>query len=105
VFTLRPFPCECAPPLARGQGSLARSPMPIIRLELGALLSSLALDVRLMTAPPSAPSTTTTSSPIGPPAAGLRGAPLDGRLLTTLPTASPRSSRYDPGLCHVFSFF
>ena len=32
MFTLRPLPCECAPPLARGQGSLARSPMPIIRL-------------------------------------------------------------------------
>ena len=32
VFTLQPLPCECAPPLARGQGSLARSPMPIIRL-------------------------------------------------------------------------
>ena len=31
VFTLRPLPCECAPPLARGQGSLARSPIPIIR--------------------------------------------------------------------------
>jgi len=31
-FPLRPFPCERAPPLARGQGSLARSPMPIIRL-------------------------------------------------------------------------
>ena len=37
--------------------------------------------------------TTTTSSPIGPPAAapGLRGAPLDGRLLPTLPTASSAS--------------
>ena len=31
MFTLRPLPCECAPPLARGQGSLARSPIPIIR--------------------------------------------------------------------------
>ena len=32
VFILRPFPCECTHPLAKGQGSLARSPMPIIRL-------------------------------------------------------------------------
>ena len=32
--------------------------------------------------------TTTTSSPIGPPAAGLRGALLDGRLLPTLSTVS-----------------
>ena len=27
-----PFPANARPPLARGQGSLARSPMPIIRL-------------------------------------------------------------------------
>ena len=32
MFTLRPSPCERAPPLARDQGSLARSPIPIIRL-------------------------------------------------------------------------
>ena len=51
MFTLRPLPCECAhPPLARAQGFLARNPMPIIRLSLGALLSSPALDGRLMTA-------------------------------------------------------
>ena len=46
--------------------------------------------------------TTTTSSPIGPPAAGLRGAPLDGRLLPTLPTASSASLlslRPPPGAC------
>ena len=35
--------------------------------------------------------TMTMSSPIGSPAAGLRGAPLDGRLLTTLSTVSSAS--------------
>ena len=35
--------------------------------------------------------TMTMSSPIGSPAAGLRGAPLDGRLLPTLPTVSSTS--------------
>ena len=47
-------------------------------------------------------STTTTSSPIGPPTAGLRSAPLDGRLLPTLPTASAvslLSLRPHPGAC------
>ena len=33
-------------------------------------------------------STTTTSSPIGPPTAGLRSAPLDGRMLSNLSTVS-----------------
>jgi len=32
-----------------------------------------------------------TSSPVGSPAAGLRGAPLDGGLLTTLSTVSSAS--------------
>ena len=54
VFILRPFPCERAPPLgARGQGSLARSPMPINdhpRARWVRFLSSPALDVRLLTA-------------------------------------------------------
>ena len=36
-------------------------------------------------------STMSTSSPIGSPAAGLRGAPLDGRLLPTLSTVSSAS--------------
>ena len=47
-------------------------------------------------------STTTTRSPIGPPTAGLRSAPLDGRLLPTLPTASAvslLSLRPHPGAC------
>jgi len=49
-----------------------------------------------------AQSTTPTSSPVGSPAAGLRGAPLDGRLLPTLPTASSASLlslRPPPGAC------
>ena len=44
----------------------------------------------------------TMSSPIGSPAAGLRGAPLDGRLLPTLPTAygaSLLSLRPHSGAC------
>ena len=38
-----------------------------------------------------AQSTMPTSSPVGSPAAGLRGAPLDGGLLTTLSTVSSAS--------------
>ena len=47
-------------------------------------------------------STTTTRSPIGPPTAGLRSAPLDGMLLPILPTASALSLlslRPHPGAC------
>ena len=46
--------------------------------------------------------TTTTCSRTGPPTAGLCGAPLDGRLLLTLPTASAvslLSLRPHPGAC------